>query len=767
MFFISLVVTRDWGLAYMPSVIWYSKEQKSKEWDVANHILTNACDGTKIKRSHQKRPLGYFDPSQPGSRVYLSHSFIKVGNKILAMAGQGHYLGAGAYGKVKLAEDQQGNLYVLKIGHSLYDIDELEGEITKDVNIFRGEAERWNSSGKFKKVIALSYLGTSLDKIKFEKRAGEKIAFLALNELLKLHKGELSQGGSKYIHADLKLDNLSLSPDGQRVHLLDYGLSIPASNAVFGLRLAHEGTIIDDRYYQYAPETRYGKCEFSYLSDIFSLGDALKSLLMSDSALQPIVRLMCAKEFILRPSLELVKVAFLAEIYKGLNRRLQEVLVEYNCVITEPALAIKALHTLTDPQQRLLLTQSINNLIVQCHPGSLTAVDWGLLLENQQLQEVVVKLDGAKINFKGQWQSIICNSSLQKAILSLENSNANLTRDLQRLLNESRLQSAVTVLDKRGVGLKENYQCLLDSDNLQQVLILFDTQDINFKDNWQDFVDNPSLQKVIVGLSNSDSSLAIPLKQLLIDHSFQQAVIVLDQAGIDFKTSWNKLFVNSELQQVVIALGQVGINLKIHWQEFLSNHHLRKAVIVLAKAQIDLNANWQQLLESKSLQKMLIGFDEAGFSSTENLQQLLESANLQKSLTVLNRVGVDVNGNYQALLEKPYLQKALAAANDYLNHDFSRLGTSHGHHGKSQTKQFVRHLMAREDKSECGVKMEMSQWVKGYGAFARSSSTQTLSRLDFACDSGLFPNSSATLFFAMSQADREAMKQEVVSFSGK
>ncbi|QGP53265.1 hypothetical protein PsalMR5_00672 [Piscirickettsia salmonis] len=41
---------------------------------------------------------------------------------------------------------------------------------------------------------------------------------------------------------------------------------------------------------------------------------------MSDSALQPIVRLMCAKEFILRPSLELVKVAFLAEIYKLMLR---------------------------------------------------------------------------------------------------------------------------------------------------------------------------------------------------------------------------------------------------------------------------------------------------------------------------------------------------------------------------------------------------------------------------------------------------------------
>ncbi|APS82350.1 hypothetical protein AVM71_02800 [Piscirickettsia salmonis] len=274
-------------------------------------------------------------------------------------------------------------------------------------------------------------------------------------------------------------------------------------------------------------------------------------------------------------------------------------------------------------------------------------------------------------------------------------------------------------------------------------------------------------EKIIISLNASDLNSAKNLRQLLDNCDFQQAIIVLDKTGVNFKRSWLGLFINADLQKVVITLDQAGINVKESWQELLSNPDLRKVVLVLTNAKVDLSINWQQLLESKSLQKMVLGFDEAGFNSTENLQHLLESANLQKSLAVLNRAGVDVSGNYQALLEKPYLQKALAAANDYLSYDFSRLGSSHGHHGKSQTKQFVRHLMAREDKSECGVKMEMSQWVKGYGTFARSSSTQTLSRLDFACDSGLFPNSSATLFFAMSKVDREAMKQEVVSFSGK
>ncbi|WP_064005388.1 protein kinase domain-containing protein [Piscirickettsia salmonis] len=754
----------------MPSVIWYSKEQKAKEWSVANHLLANACNGTKIKRSHQKIPISYPDPSQPGSRVYLNHSFIKVGDKVLVMAGEGNYLGEGKYGKVKLAEDEQGHLYVLKINHAHTSINELEKNIAKDMSVFHGEARRLSSQAAFKQVIALSYLGKDLEKIKnlnLENKSTDYIGFLAVDEILKLHKGELSAKGIKYIHADLKLDNLSLAPDGQRLHLLDYGLSVPASNGAFGLRRAHERVVITDKYYQYAPETRNGKCEFSYQSDIFSLGNALEGLLTADSALQPIVRLMYAEKPALRPSLELVKVAFLAEVYKDSNQRLSQMLVEYNCVITEPALARKALRVLTDPQKSFLLTQSINNLIVHLHPRSLTTADWQLLLENQQLQKVVVKLDGAKVNFKGQWQNLILNSSLQKAILSLDSSKANLTRDLQRLLDERSLQKAVAVLDKMGVSLKKNCQCLLASDDLQRAVILLDEQNINFKDKWQDLVEKPGLQKIINDFSNSSFGLAKNLRQLLDNYDFQQAIIVLDKAGVNFKRSWLGLFINADLQKVVIALDQAGINLKESWQELLSNPDLREAVMVLTNANVDLSANWQQLLENKSLQKMVLGFDEAGFNSTENLQQLLESANLQKSLAVLNKVGVDVNGNYQALLEKPHLQKALAAANDYLSCDFSHLGSSHGYHGKSQTEQFVRHLMAREDKSECGVKMEMSQWVKGYGTFARSSSTQTLSRLDFACDSGLFPSPSATLFFAMSQADRVAMKQEVVSFSGK
>ncbi|QGP40569.1 protein kinase family protein [Piscirickettsia salmonis] len=727
----------------MPSVIWYSKEQKAKEWSVANHLLANACNGTKIKRSHQKIPISYPDPSQPGSRVCLSHSFIKVGDKVFVMAGERDYLGEGVSGKVKLAEDEQDYLYVLKINHAHTSINKLEKNIAKDVNIFHGEAGRFSSQGAFKQVIALSYLGKDLEEIKklnLKKKSTDYIGFLAVDEVLKLHKGELSAKGIKYIHVDLKLDNLSLAPDGKRVHLLDYGLSVPASNAAFGLRRAHEDVVINNRYPQYAPETRDGKCEFSYQSDIFSLGCAFMRLLADDSVLEPIARLMCDEEPTSRPSLELVKVAFLAEIYKHSTERLEQALVEYGCVITDPKFARKVFQAMLDPAQSSLFIQSINGLICSLHPRPLQTEDWQKLLESNHLQKVVIKLVCAEVNLQGKWQSILWNSNLQKAILSLESLDDNLTRDLQQLLENNNLQEAVAALYNVGVSLKKNYQCLLDT---------------------------PSLQKVIIGLSHSDFYLARNLHDLLENNSFQQAVIILDQAGIDFKRSWNGLLWSTELQQVVIALGQAQVDLKANWQQLLSDPDLRKAVMVLANAGISLGGNWQQLLENASLQKVIVNLDDAGFNSAENLQQLLENRSLQKAAAVLDKVGIGLEGNAQELLANSNLQKALAAANDYLSYDFSRLGLSHGHHGKNQTKQFVRHLMAGEDKSECGVKMEMSRWIKGYGTFARSSSTQTLSRLDFACDSGLFPNSSATLFFAMSKVDREAMKQEVVSFSGK
>jgi hypothetical protein len=306
----------------MPRFDWGDEEKRNSEWRVANELLRNVSDGTKIKRSRRKKPIDYTDPRDQ-STVNLNHSFIKINGKILAMAGEGRYLGRGAYGKVKLAEDQEGKLYALKIGHELGDVSEEEIGIANDVGIYDGKTTRIDNPEK--EVVSLPYLGVSLDRIRVSTEESELLAFRAINEVNRLHHGQLSRESKKYLHADIKAPNLVVDSNG-KVKLIDYGLSIPAGDDVFGYKKAHTRLNVTDKHYYFAPETRYGKGRFSYKSDTYSLGWACRSVLSSRSNLRPIVRKMCDDNPMERPSLNLVEVAFLAEIHKGNDLDLERAL---------------------------------------------------------------------------------------------------------------------------------------------------------------------------------------------------------------------------------------------------------------------------------------------------------------------------------------------------------------------------------------------------------------------------------------------------------
>ncbi|KLV34281.1 hypothetical protein [Piscirickettsia salmonis] len=62
----------------MPKIIWESEDQRALEWAIAKKALAKAADGTKIKRTHQKTPIDYTDPSSPnGPKIHFTSAGTK------------------------------------------------------------------------------------------------------------------------------------------------------------------------------------------------------------------------------------------------------------------------------------------------------------------------------------------------------------------------------------------------------------------------------------------------------------------------------------------------------------------------------------------------------------------------------------------------------------------------------------------------------------------------------------------------------------------
>ena len=92
----------------------------------------------------------------------MKHSFLVIEDQIIALSGKGIYLGEGQEGKVKLAENETGNLYALKIT----DRDKKrESYIANDLGIAgKCTLRKNNAFDQQKYYILYQYLGIPLSK---------------------------------------------------------------------------------------------------------------------------------------------------------------------------------------------------------------------------------------------------------------------------------------------------------------------------------------------------------------------------------------------------------------------------------------------------------------------------------------------------------------------------------------------------------------------------------------------------------------------------
>jgi serine/threonine protein kinase len=346
------------GLWNMPEIKWKPEcnrteaEQRTLEWRVAKSLLIGGPDGAKIKKSNGGELKGYIAPGDPeGADVHLKHSFIKVGGQIYAMANSKYNPPVkGQFGKCKIGEAEDGKVVALKISYAKEGVASEEIETARAVGVLFG-ANEMLKSGKI--VMAMTYLGSDLfDYLRLHRKALSQsqryiIALSAVLAVIKFHK-------AGYIHRDIKAENMTIQDDN--IQLVDYGLAkkIPSMDSAFySERIV--GTI-SEGFDNIAPEVKENGV-YSVHSDIYALGQTLKlDILDSSSPLLAIVNLMISADSALRPDLDLVMVAFLAEIYKNSDSELAGALRKYECDIKDIGVAKHVLKTLTElsqPQSRL------------------------------------------------------------------------------------------------------------------------------------------------------------------------------------------------------------------------------------------------------------------------------------------------------------------------------------------------------------------------------------------------------------------------------
>ncbi|RNC77735.1 hypothetical protein DA717_08560, partial [Piscirickettsiaceae bacterium NZ-RLO2] len=380
----------------MPKIIWESEGQRTLEWAIAKEILANATDGMKVQRTqqiqqtNQKIPIDYTDPNSPdGPKIHLSHSFIKVGDKILVLAGRGLYLGIGGYATVKLAENETGQIYTLKIQDKRYDPNE---DIVADlygVSYGRTERDGGRNLNKRKHYSCYKYLGISLKKYLSENQLSvdEQLTLaLKLIEAVEFYHHKTGKA-----HLDLKPDNICID-NTSTICLIDYANSADLA----GVTTA--GPITPG----YVPNREIGHPNES--ADLIAL-----------------------KRCLYYPD----KLCLSAGSLAGGGRLNSDVWIISDEVIAQNLL----LQWVVDTRYGELQIQGINAFKQMI---AFIKENWELLENNIQLQKAIISLDNARINFTASWERLKGDLELQESIITLDKTAVDLAASWTELKDSPR-----------------------------------------------------------------------------------------------------------------------------------------------------------------------------------------------------------------------------------------------------------------------------------------------------------------------------------------
>lgn len=227
----------------------------------------------------------------------LQYSFIKISGEIYAI-NTGDCLGEGNYGKVKLIQNQQNDVFAVKIeGRDKRADDDAEIVIMRRVEQYFGEATRdygKSFKGKFadKKLYTIMPLlrGKELhDDLYFGQRLARKeigetqrilMAIQATKAISSLHEKGV-------IHGDIKPENFMINVKGDQINIIsfDFGFSMVVDTPDGVVEDKAKGTefymppeILEAKY----SDDENAKAKYSFASDIYALGKMLEYDLQLD-----------------------------------------------------------------------------------------------------------------------------------------------------------------------------------------------------------------------------------------------------------------------------------------------------------------------------------------------------------------------------------------------------------------------------------------------------------------------------------------------------